>query len=173
MQSASWLTNMCQPEVFNTSAQPGLTRHGRILSGCESNLNCFKESLHIMSQGERSTQGRMFLIKKKKLSMQVENMLTGGKKILPETPVMTPWQKKNLSTVGVYNMKAAEGLQNPFQIDTQLLRISVLFSPLARSICSTFQCRQHGALLLDASKIPSEKEQLPRDLYTLKHHVIP
>lgn len=174
MQSASWLTNMCQPEVFNTSAQPGLTRHGRILSGCESNLNCFKESLHIMSQGERSTQGRMFLIKKKKTfhaSGKYANRVE--KKILPETPVMTPWQKKNLSTVGVYNMKAAEGLQNPFQIDTQLLRISVLPPPLARSICSTFQCRQHGALLLDASKIPSEKEQLPRDLYTLKHHVIP
>lgn len=106
--------------------------------------------------------------------MQVENILTGKKKILPETPVMTPWQRKNLSTVGVYNMKAAEGLQNPFQIDTQLLRISAFFfSPLPRSICSTFQCRQHGALLLDASKIPSEKEQLPQDLYTLKHHVIP
>lgn len=81
MQSASWLTNICQPEVFNTPAQPGLTRHGRILSECESNLYCFKESLHIMSQGKGSTQGRMFLIKKKKkLSMQVENMLTGGKK---------------------------------------------------------------------------------------------
>ena len=58
--------------------QPGLTRHGRILSKCESNLYCFKESLHIMSQGAGSTQGRMFPIKKKeKLSMQVENMLTG------------------------------------------------------------------------------------------------
>lgn len=66
MQSASWLTNICQPEVFNTSAQPGLTRHGRILSECESNLYIFKESLHIMSQGKGSTQGRMFLIKKKK-----------------------------------------------------------------------------------------------------------
>lgn len=126
MQSASWLTNICQPEVFNTSAQPGLTRHGRILSKCESNLYCFKESLHIMSRGKGSTQGRMFLIKKKKLSMRVENMLT-GKKILPETPVMTPWQRKNLSTVGVYNMEAAEGLQSPFQIDTQLLRISAFF----------------------------------------------
>lgn len=72
---------MCLPEVFNTWAQPGLTRHGRILSECESNLYGFKESLHIMSQGEGSTQGRMFLIKKKKkLSMQVENMLTGKKK---------------------------------------------------------------------------------------------
>ena len=57
---------VCQPGVFNTWAQPGLTRHGRILSECESNLYCFKESLHIMSQGKGSTQGRMFLIKKKK-----------------------------------------------------------------------------------------------------------
>lgn len=65
MQTASGFTNICQPEVFNTSAQPGLTRHGRILSECESNLYCFKESLHIMSQGKGSTQGKMFLIKKK------------------------------------------------------------------------------------------------------------
>ena len=65
MQTGLWLTNICQPEVFNTSAQPSLTRHGRILSKCESNLYCFKESLHIMSQGKGSTQGRMFLIKKK------------------------------------------------------------------------------------------------------------
>lgn len=81
MQNASWLTNICQPEVFNTPAQPGLTRHGQILSECESNLYCFKESLHIMSQGKGSTQGRVFLIKrkKKKLSMQVENMLTRKK----------------------------------------------------------------------------------------------
>lgn len=79
MRSASWLTNMCQPGVFNTPAQAGLTRHGRILSECESNLYGFKESLHIMSQGKGSTQGRMFLIKKKRLSMQVENMLTGEK----------------------------------------------------------------------------------------------
>lgn len=145
MQSASWLTNMCQPEVFNTSAQPGLTRHGRILSGCESNLNCFKESLHIMSQGERSTQGRMFLIKKKKTfhaSGKYANRVE--KKILPETPVMTPWQKKNLSTVGVYNMKAAEGLQNPFQIDTQLLRISVLPPPLLEVFAPPFSADSMG-----------------------------
>lgn len=58
--------------------------------------------------------------------MQVENMLT-GKKLLPETPVMTPWQRKNLSTVGVYNMKAAEGLQNPFQIDTATEDFSSFF----------------------------------------------
>lgn len=126
MQSASWLTNMCQPEVFNTSAQPGLTRHGRFLSECESNLYCFKESLHIMSQGEGSTQGRMFLIKKKTFHASGK-YANRGKKILPETPVMTPWQRKNLSTVGVYNMKAAEGLQNLFQIDTQLQRISAVF----------------------------------------------
>lgn len=78
-----------------------------------------------MSQGKGSTQGRMFLIKKNMSSGKYANR---EKKIIPETPVMTPWQRKNLSTVGVYNMKAAEGLQNPFQIDTQLLRISDLFS---------------------------------------------
>lgn len=76
-----------------------------------------------------STQGRMFLIKKKKTFHASGKYANRGKKkkVLPETPVMTPWQRKNLSTVGVYNMKAAEGLQNPFQIDTQLLRISAIF----------------------------------------------
>lgn len=54
----------CQPAVFKTSRQPALTKHGRVLSECESNLYGFKESLHIMSQGEGSTQGRVFLIKK-------------------------------------------------------------------------------------------------------------
>lgn len=76
MQSALWLTNTCQPEVFNTSAQPGLTRHGRILSQCESSLYRFKESLHVISQGEGSTHGRMFLIIK--IKKAEKNMLTGG-----------------------------------------------------------------------------------------------
>lgn len=66
MQSASWLTNMCLPEVFNTWAQPGLTRHGRILSECESNLYGFKESLHIMSQGEGVYPGQNVPNKEKK-----------------------------------------------------------------------------------------------------------
>ncbi|KAG7227972.1 hypothetical protein INR49_005593 [Caranx melampygus] len=60
--------------------------------------------------------------------------------------------------------RASHLVTGPFDVDSVLQCISFV------SICSTFQCRQHGALLLDASKIPSEKEQLPRDLYTLKHH---
>lgn len=128
---------------LNIWAKLGLTRHGWVLSKCESNLSCFKEksAYHVFRQSclpraERSQQ---------KLSMQVENMLTTGKKKnLPETPVMTPWQRRNLSTVGVYNMKAAEGLQSRFQMDPQLPRISAPPPPFLEVFAPPFSADSMG-----------------------------
>lgn len=117
----------------------------------------------------------MFLIKKKKKPFHASGKYAKWreKNLSSDTCYESSTKRKNLSSVDVYSMNVAKGLYSHFKWRHSFGAFELFFFFHTRSICSTFQCRQHGALLLDALKKKKKKEQLPGDLYTLKNHVIP
>lgn len=163
-----------EPEVLNIWAKLGLTRHGWVLNKCESNLNCFKEksAYHVFRQSCLPSSE----CSQQKLSMQVENMLTAGKKKKKIFPRHLLWllDKGGIWVLWVFiTWRQLRDSRPPFQIDPQLPRISAFFPPFLEVFAPPFSADSMGPCSWTPWKSPTEKEQLPWDLYSLKHHVIP